>query len=188
MILAIETSTEFLSIAIGENDNVMWEYNLFIEFSHTENLNKILSMLEVDFSKIEEVVISRGPGFFTSLRISTAFSKAFKIVYNDVKFKAVSSLKNIAYNIKGYRVIPILKAPKNKVYACAFDENFNIVLEEGIYSLEELKMDFPNFIILENYPTASNLIRLSKFENYVDIETFEPNYIREPDALYNKRG
>ncbi|MDT7880305.1 MAG: tRNA threonylcarbamoyladenosine biosynthesis protein TsaB [Candidatus Hydrothermia bacterium] len=189
MIIAIETSTQFLSIAIANSyDDIIFEINYFREFSHCEMLNKILDDLKIDFSKVNEIIISRGPGFFTSLRISLAFAKAIKIFNENVKFKAISSLKNIAFKLKGYNVIPIMKAPKNMVYACAFDENFNLILEEGIYNLEFLKSEFKNFIIFEDVPSARNLIMLSKFENYIDIENFNLNYIREPDAVYNKRS
>ncbi len=189
MIIAIETSTQFLSICIANNyDDIVLELNYFRQFSHSEMLNKILDDLKIDFSKINEIIISRGPGFFTSLRISLAFSKALKIFNENIKFKAVSSLKNIAFKLKGYNVIPIIKAPKNMVYACAFDENFHLVLEEGIYNLDFLKKEFKNFIIFEDLPSARNLILLSRFENYIDIENFQLNYIREPDAVYNKRS
>jgi tRNA A37 threonylcarbamoyladenosine modification protein TsaB len=189
MIIAIETSTQFLSIAIASSyDDIILELNYFREFYHCEMLNKILDDLKIDFSKIKEIIISRGPGFFSSLRISLAFSKALKIFNENIKFKAISSLKNIAFKLKGYKVIPTIKAPKNMVYACAFDENFHLILEEGIYNLEFLKNEFKNFIIFEDIPSARNLILLSKFENYIDIENFQLNYIREPDAVYNKRS
>lgn len=186
MILAIETSYKYLSIAIAKNyENVILELNWYIDFSHCESLNRILDELKINLLDVEEVIISRGPGLFTSLRISTAFAKALKIVYPNIKFKAVSSLKNIAFRLKGYRVIPILDAPKGQFYACAFDENFNLVLEEGIYDLEFLR-SFNNYVILRDNPCALNLVKLAKFENYIDIEAFEPYYIREPDAVYNK--
>jgi len=189
MIIAIETSTQFLSIAIASSyDDIILELNYFREFYHCEMLNKILDDLKIDFSKIKEIIISKGPGFFSSLRISLAFSKALKIFNENIKFKAISSLKNIAFKLKGYKVIPTIKAPKNMVYACAFDENFHLILEEGIYNLEYLKNEFKNFIIFEDIPNAKNLILLSKFENYIDIENFQLNYIREPDAVYNKRS
>lgn len=188
MILAIETSYKYLSISLAKDyENIIFEFNSYIEFAHCENLNKILNDLNVELSNISEVIISRGPGLFTSLRISTAFAKALKIVYPNIKFKAISSLKNIAFKLKGYKVIPILDAPKGQFYACAFDENFNLVLDEGIYDLDFLE-SFKDFIILRDFPSAYNLIKLSKFENYIDIENFEPNYIREPDAVYNKRS
>ncbi|MEO0143446.1 MAG: tRNA (adenosine(37)-N6)-threonylcarbamoyltransferase complex dimerization subunit type 1 TsaB [candidate division WOR-3 bacterium] len=189
MILAVETSTKYLSIAIAKNYNeIILEANVFLEFSHSENLNKLLNELKIELLDIDEIIISKGPGFFTSLRISTAFAKALKIVNQNVKFKAISSLKNIAYKLKGYKVIPILQAPKNQYYACAFDENFQLVLDEGIYDLDFLKSEFKDFIIIEDIPRAYHLIKLAEFENYLDIEVFEPNYIREPDAVYNKRS
>ncbi len=90
--------------------------------------------------------------------------------------------------MKGFKVIPILPAPKNQFYACAYDEHFNLVLEEGIYDMDFLRENFKNYLILEGIPSALNLIKLANFEDYIDIENFEPNYIREPDAVYNKRS
>ncbi|MEO0202490.1 MAG: tRNA (adenosine(37)-N6)-threonylcarbamoyltransferase complex dimerization subunit type 1 TsaB [candidate division WOR-3 bacterium] len=189
MILSIESSTKFLSIAIAKSyDEIFLEVNVFLEFSHTENLNKLLEDLKIKLSDINEVIISKGPGFFTSLRISTSFAKALKIVNSNIKFKAISSLKNVAYELRGYKVIPILQAPKNQVYACAYNENFQLVLDEGIYNLEFLREEFRDFIILDKIPRAYNLIKIAPFEDYLDIETFEPNYIREPDAVYYKRS
>ncbi len=187
MILAVETSYKYLSIALANDyEKLILDFNWYLEFSHCENINKFLDKFGIELSKLHEVIISRGPGLFTSLRISTAFAKALKIVYPDIKFKSISSLKNIAYNMRGLKVIPVLPAPKGQFYACAYDEHFNLVLEEGIYDLNFLKESFRNYLIFEGIPSALNLIRLAKFEDYIDIETFEPNYIRKPDAVYNK--
>ncbi len=82
MILAVETSYKYLSMALASDyEKIIFELNWFLEFSHCENFNKFLDKFDIDFSKLKEVIISKGPGLFTSLRISSAFAKALKIVY-----------------------------------------------------------------------------------------------------------
>jgi len=78
MIIAIETSTQFLSIAIANSyDDIIFEINYFHPFSHCEMLNKILDDLKIDFSKVDEIIISRGPGFFYFIKNFTCFCQGY---------------------------------------------------------------------------------------------------------------
>ena len=77
-ILAIDTSTAVLSIAL-RTDNSYEERLVNGPFSHSEDLlpeiERLLSRVGMDISEITLVIVAKGPGSFTGLRIAMASAK-----------------------------------------------------------------------------------------------------------------
>ncbi len=215
MILAVDTTTKYLSSAIADSrGKVILEINQYEPFMHAERINIITDFLIRASGKqpsdIRHLIISEGPGLFTSLRVSASFAKGFAVVYPHVKVVAISSFRALWCPFKGHKVAVLLDAKKREVFASAFDENGNVIMEPTIIKPADLHEKLGDgFLyvgegaeiyrdIFKNvppnnpyFPHAKDMIPLAMEEiekgNFVDIDTFEPHYLRQPDAVVKKQ-
>ncbi len=216
MILAVDTTTRYLSSAIADpKGKVILEVEQYEPFMHAERINVITDFLMKASGKqpsdIRHLVISEGPGLFTSLRVSASFAKAMAVVHPHLKVVAVSSFRALWYPFRGHRVATLLDAKKREVFVSAFDEEGNEVLSPTIMEprlLYEKLGDGFLYVgegaeiyrdILRNVPPANPVfpharhmiaVAMEKIErgHFVDIDTFEPHYLRQPDAVVKKKG
>ena len=124
-ILAIDTSTEYMSIAVTDGKRVIVKFHKKTPMSHSRLLmpmiDKTLKKARVRLSGIGCFAIGIGPGSFTGLRIGVATVKG--LAFSTGKpIVAVPTLDVIAHNVKGFRgiICPVLDARKNKVYSCLY--------------------------------------------------------------------
>src|SRR5512145_300743 len=83
LILAIETATGCGSVAltrgVGESGKLLAEYTLQPEVTHSRRLlgsvAAMIAAVGIDWSELDAVAISQGPGSFTGLRIGMAAAK-----------------------------------------------------------------------------------------------------------------
>ena len=78
-ILAFETSSPYLSVALGTRDGKIKELHSKIPLKHSENLIPLVDQLlrreKISLKQIDAYAIDRGPGSFTGLRIGFSFLK-----------------------------------------------------------------------------------------------------------------
>ena len=145
-ILAIDSSTDFLSVGLSEDERILFEENILCKKSMGEKLQATLSSLlkeqELDFSSIDAYAAAVGPGSFTGLRIGITAAKTFAYVFNKPVIP-VSTLAALAYVFEGY-VCPILDARRNRVYGALYD-NKSEVIKENAYDIELLAEKLSNF-------------------------------------------
>ncbi|MCX6112884.1 MAG: tRNA (adenosine(37)-N6)-threonylcarbamoyltransferase complex dimerization subunit type 1 TsaB, partial [Proteobacteria bacterium] len=134
--LVIDTSSTLGLCSVADNFNVISEKYINAKSSHSEhlfiNIQKVLSESKINFSEIDTVVYTAGPGSFTGLRIAYSAVKGFTVA-TGVKSHGVSTLKALMYNIReysGYRVV-LIKGSANDVYALIEDDQGDIILNEG---------------------------------------------------------
>ncbi|HAF61116.1 MAG TPA: tRNA (adenosine(37)-N6)-threonylcarbamoyltransferase complex dimerization subunit type 1 TsaB [Anaerolineaceae bacterium] len=137
MILAIDTSTQWLSIALYDWENEVFPYEKTWRSSrrHTTELapavDKILIDSGITADNLKAVAIATGPGSFTSLRIGLAFAKGMALV-NHLDLIGIPSLDILAATVPPASIplICILQAGRKNLAACRyhFDEMWK---EEG---------------------------------------------------------
>ena len=160
-ILAVDTSTEFLSIGV-KKDSQIYTYRLKSERRHSSillpSIKRILYSLRVDLSDIDYFSVGLGPGSFTGLRIGIATVKGFAVGV-DKKVVGVPSLDIIAYNaidIKdNFRFIcPILDAKRELLYSALYQKNergLKLVKPYRLISLAQLiRFIPPKTVVLGN--------------------------------------
>ncbi|MFA5146162.1 MAG: tRNA (adenosine(37)-N6)-threonylcarbamoyltransferase complex dimerization subunit type 1 TsaB [Candidatus Omnitrophota bacterium] len=124
-LLAIDTSTDYLSIAVCDGGKVLGRFHRKADMSHSSLLvpmiDRALGKARFKLRDIDGFCISAGPGSFTGLRIGVVTIKA--LAYSVKKpVAAVPTLDAIAQNAVKFTgvVCPVLDARKNKVYGCLY--------------------------------------------------------------------
>ena len=212
-LLYIETSTKNCSVAISSGSKLIVYKELNSEnYSHSENLhvfiNDILRKAKLDVKNINGVVIGKGPGSYTGLRIGTACAKG--ICYSlDIPLVSINSLEIMAEGIPVFLnqlLIPMIDARRMEVYTMILDHNKKIIKNTWAeeltknsftkYSKDKTCVFFGNgskkfksinpkgktvFLEEEYFPSAKNMV-LKGYELFMN-KKFESTAYYEPYYL-----
>ncbi len=124
-LLAIETSTKQLGVALVEGERLLASYELLAEYPHAVELpdavTRVLKASRVALADLEAIAIDIGPGSFTGLRIGLAFAKALAFS-RTIPLVGVPSLDVLAAGLPltTRPVCPILDAKQKNVYAALY--------------------------------------------------------------------
>lgn len=122
--IALETSTDLGSVAVGYGDRLVSESTLAVRAKHSETvLPEVARLLEgagVEPGQVERVVVGAGPGSFTGVRIAAALAKGWCHARR-VPLYAYSSLRSLAASSGMLRVCALFDARRGEVYAEAYD-------------------------------------------------------------------
>ncbi len=214
LLLAIETTTKNCSVALFKDSNLvhLCEHNSE-EYSHSENLTLFIQQVvrntNILLEDIDAILVSKGPGSYTGLRIGTSTAKG--LCYSlDIPLVSVSTLKTMAFGMlgkKGYKFYcPMIDARRMEVFAAIYDQANNQVrevradiIDDNIYSdfLKHKVLFFgdgalkcknvikhPNAYFLDGiFPSARHMgsYGFKKFVNqeFEDIAYFEPYYLKD---------
>lgn len=124
-ILGLDTSTLMTTCAVMDDDNLIGEFSLALDMSHSEALvpmiKSLLDNLTLKVEDMDAFAVSIGPGSFTGLRIGLATAKAFSHV-TDKPIIGVSSLQALALNVVGHKiVVPMMDARRDRVFMGIYD-------------------------------------------------------------------
>ena len=139
-ILAIDTSTDYLSLAILKDDSLAAKFHKKADRRHSillvPMIDKLLKRVKLKIKDIDCFAVSVGPGSFTGLRIGVTVVKGFAYTLNK-KIVAVPTLDVIAENAKSFNgvICPVLDARKNKVYACLYKSDGKTIKKISKYLL-----------------------------------------------------
>ncbi|SMO94445.1 tRNA (adenosine(37)-N6)-threonylcarbamoyltransferase complex dimerization subunit type 1 TsaB [Melghirimyces algeriensis] len=151
-LLAIDTSTLVLSVAVLDQYRVLGELTTNLHKNHSVRLMpavaRLLGDLELDASDLDGVAVAAGPGSYTGVRIG--FTTAKTIAWSrGIPMVSVSSLAALAMN--GLRfpggVVPLFDARRNRVYTGLFRGETNEMIsakEEKVIHLDQWLSDLRN--------------------------------------------
>lgn len=128
VLLALDTSTDYLSLALMKEGKVIGRFHKKSSMRHSSlmmpALDRLLKKAGVKIGDIDCFCVSVGPGSFTGLRIGVTAIKGLAYALNK-PIVAVPTLDVIAQNAKNFKgiVCPVLDARKNKVYACIYSSD-----------------------------------------------------------------
>lgn len=124
-ILALDTSTSHMSIAVLDGEKVLASYHEQVDRNHSSMLipmiDKTLKKAKTNLKDIGGFAVGVGPGSFTGLRIGVVTVKG--LAYSSHKpIVAVPTFDAVAENVIGFDgvICPVLDARKNKVYAAFY--------------------------------------------------------------------
>lgn len=198
--LAIDTSAG-TTIAVLSHGSVLSEVNYLEPMTHSERIGsaieKVLRDAKLSPRDITEVIVGRGPGPFTGLRVGLAAAKYFAIG-SAAKLFGVCSLDAIAYSYYQTNpedVRPVLvttDARRQEVFWALYSGTKNgvpirvegpsvskpVVLEEHLAGQDVINCELPI--------TASALGQVAYYQSLTELGPsldVTPLYLREPDAV-----
>lgn len=124
-LLAIETATRQLGVAVVDGEQILSSYELLAEHPHAAELpdavRRVLAAARVSLDELAAIVVDVGPGSFTGLRIGLAFAKALAFP-NKTPLVGVPSLDVLAANVPFATrcVVPVLDAKQKNVYSSLY--------------------------------------------------------------------
>ena len=209
-VLAFDTSSKALSLAILEDKQVLAETTINIKKNHSITLMPAIDFLmaSVDWTPkaLDRIVVAEGPGSYTGLRIAVATAKTLAHTLNIELVGMSSLLALVPYQQEGL-FVPLMDARRNNVYA-GFYENakpvmpkahlpFERVIElikgasqvtfvgEVVPFVEQIQEHLPRTNFKETLPNAANLALLAWDKEADSLHDFVPNYLKRVEAEEN---
>ena len=139
-VLAFDTSSKALSLAILEDKQLLAETTINIKKNHSITLmpaiDFLMASLDLTPKDLDRIVVAEGPGSYTGLRIAVATAKTLAHTLN-IELVGMSSLLALVPNQQEGLVVPLMDARRNNVYA-GFYEHAQPVFPEAHLSFEEV--------------------------------------------------
>ncbi|WP_314078697.1 tRNA (adenosine(37)-N6)-threonylcarbamoyltransferase complex dimerization subunit type 1 TsaB [uncultured Granulicatella sp.] len=142
-VLAIDTSNKTLSVAIVKDEGTIVEQTVSDTLQHSVKLmpaiQAVLQESQVSMQELTGVIVAKGPGSYTGLRIGVTVAKTLAKTLH-IPLKAVSSLQAIVANVvesvpEGAYVVPFFDARRDNIFT-------------GLYQVSQ---QFPQLIATERH-------------------------------------
>ncbi len=209
-VLAFDTSSKALSLAILEDKQVLAETMINIKKNHSITLMPAIDFLmaSLDWTPkdLDRIVVAEGPGSYTGLRIAVATAKTLSHTLN-IELVGMSSLLALVPRQQEGLFVPLMDARRNNVYA-GFYENAKPVIPEAHLSfaevlekvtdaeqvtfvgevgafVEQIQERLPQANYQETLPNAANLALLAWDKEADSLHDFVPNYLKRVEAEEN---
>lgn len=212
-LLHIDTSNQPLSVAITEGNEVLAEFNSGMRINHSitmmSQIESLLEYTKLEMKDIEGIVVAKGPGSYTGLRIGVTAAKTLAYTLN-IPLYAVSSLAAIAATVRMHEflLVPVIDARRNHVYAGIYrykgvklelvEDDTYIAIDDLNQKLKEQHLPYlfigmdaeklaeqlkgPSYYCI---PRSAEMRRLINESYLVNAHTFEPTYLRISEAERN---
>ena len=209
-VLAFDTSSKALSLAILEDKQVLAETTINIKKNHSITLMPAIDFLmaSLDWTPkdLDRIVVAEGPGSYTGLRIAVATAKTLAHTLN-IELIGMSSLLSLVPRQQEGLLVPLMDARRNNVYA-GFYENAKPVMSEAHLSfaevlekvtdaeqvtfvgevgpfVEQIQEQLPQASYQETLPNAANLALWAWDKKADSLHDFVPNYLKRVEAEEN---
>lgn len=209
-LLALETSTPELSLALFKDGNFISEWVIAPDGrGHAEKLlpylDAFLETQKVSPAQITSYALGVGPGSYTSLRVGMATVMALATAHPGPIW-GVSTLEALASQAQGVEgiLVPVLRAGRGRVYAAAYEKTAKGLrhrLKENIFEPEKLKARLkkmvgkkalfgpaaPDILSINSkaftlFPRARSIGILAPIAGQeLTLQNLNPHYLQEPD-------
>lgn len=146
-ILSIETSTSICSVAIHEQGELLALAEIKEPGAHAEKLvllvDEVFEKAGLNFTDLDAVAVSQGPGSYTGLRIGVSTAKGIAYAM-EIPLIGINTLQAMAASQRvapGDYVVAVLDARRKEVYTQTFGDSRQelspieaVVLEEGVFA------------------------------------------------------
>jgi tRNA threonylcarbamoyladenosine biosynthesis protein TsaB len=137
-ILALDTTSEFGSIAVLRSGNLLAEGHLHSPdgFAHVlfDELARVLQRAGCKLAEIDCFAVANGPGSFTGVRVGLTAIKGLAEA-SDKPVAAISNLRALAAAGREDRRVALLDARRGEVYAAVYNSSLQIIEPEVVAKL-----------------------------------------------------
>ena len=209
-VLAFDTSSKALSLAILEDKRVLAETTINIKKNHSITLMPAIDFLmeSLDWTPkdLDRIVVAEGPGSYTGLRIAVATAKTLAHTLNIELVGMSSLLALVPYQQEGL-FVPLMDARRNNVYAGFYENAKSVMPEEHLPFervielikgasqvtfvgevapfVEQIQEHLPRTNFKETLPNAANLALWAWDKEADSLHDFVPNYLKRVEAEEN---
>jgi tRNA threonylcarbamoyladenosine biosynthesis protein TsaB len=196
-LLAIDTTSEFGSLALAEGDRVLEEVALHSPdgFGHVlfAEIERLLDRHNLKIADIDGFAAAAGPGSFTGVRVGLTAAKGLAEATGR-KVVAVSNLQALAslgntFGTKSLRA-PVIDARRGEIFGAIYDADLRLVSDEVVMKFEDWQRTLPADaeLITQDPPRAlaGAVARIAarQFQAGLaqDPAEIDANYVRRSDA------
>jgi tRNA threonylcarbamoyladenosine biosynthesis protein TsaB len=211
IVLAIDTATPHVSVALGGPDGIRGSFSAAAGRRHAETLAPAIALLRestgIALSDIDRVAVDVGPGLFTGLRVGLATSAALATALERPAV-AVSSVDLLAYpHLQGSRLVAaVVDARRAEVFWALYRPGAGRVTEPAVDAPEDLAAALGALgeevlavgdgasryhdtlaaagpiEVQSGYPQATDLVALAAASQTVGPGDLRPLYLRQADV------
>jgi len=156
-ILALDTSSRTIGLAIMTEETVLYEIHLNVGKDHSSvllpELDRALQSLSFGVEDIDLFAVTIGPGSFTGIRIGLSTVKGF-VLCHDKPLIGVSVLEALAHNVcaEDMPICPVLNGPMGDIYTALYryrtESGFSCLLPDQIMKPQSLPAHIQEPVLL----------------------------------------
>lgn len=181
LILAVDTTTPYGSVALLEDSTLLAEMNCVASLTHSERLmpavDTILGQQGFSIRDMGAFAVAVGPGSFTGIRIGLSTIKSFALATGN-PIVSVSTLEALALKLKvpqNRLLCPLLDARKGEIYAALFEVKRGQLAEvvpQGVYSPDQFFTRLPPHRIISFIGNGVDIWKEAIFDYFKDKARF----------------
>lgn len=184
-ILAFDSSSKALSVALVDNDVLLGEITLNLKKNHSTTLMTSVDFLmhqsAVEASELDRIVVAQGPGSYTGLRLAATVGKTLAYSLNK-DIVGVSSLFAIARRLKTDRaVVPVMDARRGNAYAALYQEDKEVVIGQH-YVFRDFLANLDKNLPLVFTGETENFVADIEAAGFTNFEIIEDSLDKLPSA------
>ena len=143
MLLALDTSTRYASVALADEDHIVALRTWHTTFNHTAELMPAVAQLLDGFglvaADLDAVAVALGPGGFSALRVGISVAKGLALVAKKpIVGAGTLDLEAHAYLKSGVQVCALLEAGRQECATALFGADGVRIREDRVCTAEEL--------------------------------------------------
>lgn len=168
--LLLDSSNKLLVVGLAK-DNKVIDYIIYEAWQKQSEymineINNIFSRNNIDPKEVNEIIVTKGPGSYTGLRIALTIAKIYGYILN-IPIYALSSLEIlIDSKDKDTNAICLMNARSSRSYIGIYSANKEVLLEDKVLTNEEVKT------LIKNNPTY----KVSGDISYLNLDLDNTNY------------
>jgi len=191
-LLAIDTTSEFGSLALAEGDRVLEEVAMDSPdgFAHVmfPEIERLLERHHLKITDIEGFAAAAGPGSFTGVRVGLTAVKGLAEATGR-QVVAVSNLQALAwFGTKALRA-PVIDARRGEIFGAVYDQDLRLVAPEVVMKRDDWMRTLPEGAEVidgsaHRLAGAIVWIAAARFKAGLgqDPAEIDANYVRRSDA------
>lgn len=194
--LFIDTSSFFMSIAIIENNKVIYSKNQEYKTGMAENIvpeiDEAFNNVNFKVNEIDKIFVVSGPGSFTGIRVGVCAAKiiAWAVGCDVIPLSSLEFLATTKVDSK--YIIPMIDARRGNVFTAVYDSNLNSIEKDQLINKDEFlsnKKEYEivsyDFDFIKPNPDILKIVLKHMSDKGENVHALKPNYLKLTEAEEN---